>query len=235
MAVTIKEDIHSTIPCLWSGGWDSTFRILQLVLVERSRVQPIYLEDKRRRSTSFELQAIHSITSAVQAAGNGISELLLPLQVYNKSSLKNYRDLKKHFRKIDSAFGLGVQYLWFARFARQYRIDNLEVSFINHGSDSTPEFNALLESQVRGRGHDCRLVESPVESYLELFRNFRFPTIHMTKEEMGIIAKKTGFLDLLVMSWYCFDPAIDGNPCGKCKPCIIASRSGYREIFIAGN
>lgn len=33
---------------LWTGGWDSTFRVLQLLLCSRDAVQPHYIIDPER-------------------------------------------------------------------------------------------------------------------------------------------------------------------------------------------
>jgi len=36
---------------LWTGGWDSTFRLLQLILDTRATIQPVYVIDTARRSS----------------------------------------------------------------------------------------------------------------------------------------------------------------------------------------
>ena len=40
---------------LWTGGWDSTFRLCQLILVKRKNVQPYYIIDNKRKSLQKEL------------------------------------------------------------------------------------------------------------------------------------------------------------------------------------
>lgn len=35
-------------PLLWTGGWDSTFRLLSLLLGEQREVQPYYIIDSLR-------------------------------------------------------------------------------------------------------------------------------------------------------------------------------------------
>jgi hypothetical protein len=52
---------------LWTGGWDSSFRLLQLVLVERRPVRPIYVIDTGRPSTLFELRAMEAIRAGLLA------------------------------------------------------------------------------------------------------------------------------------------------------------------------
>ncbi len=37
---------NAAVPLLWTGGWDSTFRLLHLVIVEGHAVQPYYMIDR---------------------------------------------------------------------------------------------------------------------------------------------------------------------------------------------
>ena len=48
---------------LWTGGWDSAFRLLDLVVRQRRRVQPYYILDdiKLRPSVPAERQAMERI------------------------------------------------------------------------------------------------------------------------------------------------------------------------------
>jgi len=57
----MKYDDEGEVNLLWTGGWDSTFRLLYLVFVEKRRVQPYYIVDTERRSTLNELKTMHLI------------------------------------------------------------------------------------------------------------------------------------------------------------------------------
>jgi hypothetical protein len=41
---------------LWTGGWDSTFQLLQLLFIHRRRVTPYYLVDEESPSLSIEIR-----------------------------------------------------------------------------------------------------------------------------------------------------------------------------------
>ena len=61
-------------PCvnlLWTGGWDSTFRLLQLLLLHRVAVAPHYLEDPTRASTQIELETMARIADQLRVAEEG--------------------------------------------------------------------------------------------------------------------------------------------------------------------
>ncbi len=222
------------ITLLWSGGWDSTFRILQLAIIEKKRVQPVYVYDKRRKSRYYELHAIHNVLAGLLKDFPESSQRIQPLKMINKSGLRKYGDLTRYFARLDQTYRLGIQYLWFARLCRQHKIDKLEICFVRHDVDTTPEFNRLLEKHVEGTGHDCRIKTFPENGYLEMFRAFRFPTLHISKIEMGKTALQYGFHHLLVMSWYCFNPTPDGSPCGVCRPCQLAVNSGNQYSLNPG-
>lgn len=46
---------------LWTSGWDSIFRLLEIILIEKELVQPIYIIDEDRKSLKNELNAIDLI------------------------------------------------------------------------------------------------------------------------------------------------------------------------------
>ena len=50
---------------LWTGGWDSTFRLLSLVLIKRKPVQPFYVIDVGRVSTIREIKTMQHKPDAI--------------------------------------------------------------------------------------------------------------------------------------------------------------------------
>src|SRR6478672_10747010 len=65
----------------WTGGWDSTFRLLQLLLEHRLPVAPVYLIDDTRASTQFEFDTMDAIRDALFDAYPRAHALLRPTQV----------------------------------------------------------------------------------------------------------------------------------------------------------
>ena len=63
---------------LWTGGWDSTFQLLQLLLIHRRRVTPLYLIDAERRSTGVELLTMKRIKDHLWNEYPHTRELLQP-------------------------------------------------------------------------------------------------------------------------------------------------------------
>ena len=57
----------ATTPLLWTGGWDSTFRLLTLLLREQHEVQPYYILDSLhyRPAVPAEREAMRLIRQAL--------------------------------------------------------------------------------------------------------------------------------------------------------------------------
>jgi hypothetical protein len=55
----------TVVNILWTGGWDSTFRMLQLSTKDII-IQPFYIIDDNRVSRNFELNAIRTITEDIR-------------------------------------------------------------------------------------------------------------------------------------------------------------------------
>ena len=66
------------INILWTSGWDSTFQLLNLLLVEKKQVQPYYIMFSQRKSLRRELQAIEEIKIKLFDLYPESEKLLLP-------------------------------------------------------------------------------------------------------------------------------------------------------------
>src|SRR5699024_4580207 len=71
----------------WTGGWDSTFRLLQLLFIEKREVQPIYVLDLLYKSTVCELISMNEIRNKL--SGKGINKDQLKPTIYiDKSGIE---------------------------------------------------------------------------------------------------------------------------------------------------
>src|SRR5688572_22265978 len=63
-----RGDAHgpdTPVVLLWTGGWDSTFRLLQLLLAQRLPVEPLYLLDDTRASSKVEIATVERLRAAI--------------------------------------------------------------------------------------------------------------------------------------------------------------------------
>ncbi len=60
-----------TVHILWTGGLDSTCRVIELSRMEGITIQPYYLLDPRRHSTRQEIRAISRIFEDIRQHPGG--------------------------------------------------------------------------------------------------------------------------------------------------------------------
>lgn len=118
-----------TVNVLWTGGWDSTFRILQLSTKEII-IQPYYLKDNRK-SEKKELDTIYSLTKEIRslASTRCILNELITMSVSDVDKDKDisqaYKEVCQMLKKFNKGH-LGTQYEWLARFSKN--MSHLELS-----------------------------------------------------------------------------------------------------------
>ena len=219
--------MQAPINIFWTGGWDSTFRLLYLLLVEEKAVQPYYIIDTGRKSTLHELTAMETIKQALlkksPLSGKLIHETILKM----KREIRDNPPIASQYHRIASMVHLGAQYEWLSLFTDHFQINDMELGLIKRQHNSGKSLQGLLAPNLTGKGHDCRLNTFLDSKDLAIFQNFRFPLIDLTKREMERLSRKHGFFDLMENTWYCFHPTREGLPCGRCRPCRIARQSGH--------
>ena len=212
---------------LWTGGWDSTFRLLQLLLVERRCVQPYYVIEGARRA-SAEQSAMRSIrellrTSHPEASARLQETIEIPLdQIAADAHIFSHYENALYFGFI------GGQYEWLARMCAQRGITDMELAI--HCDDKARK---LLEELIDGsrRRLDPRCAG---DARYELFHRFSFPLFDMTKQQMRSAARKEGFEEFMTLTWFCHRPRA-GQPCGVCNPCIYTIEEGLADrVPLAG-
>ena len=211
-------------PLLWTGGWDSTFRLLMLLLIEKQTVRPYYvLDDPRyRKSVNAEREAMQRIrrlftTHYPDAAHRLLATVEIPLD-----SIEPDAEIFEHYEGCLRRRFIGGQYEWLARFCRQRDISGMELAI--HRDDKAREMLAPLIGPDRETldpkfAGDCRY---------ELFKYFRFPVFDTTKEQMREAAARGGFAALMNETWFCHSPR-NNRPCGTCNPCIYTIEEGLAD------
>ena len=215
---------HTVTPLLWTGGWDSTFRLLSLVIRENTPVQPYYVLDdaKLRPSVSAEREAMARIRERLTQIAPRTAALIHPTVECTLQDITPNEEITQQFeRSLRSAF-IGGQYEWLARFCAQRRIQGLELSI--HRDDRARELLLGLIDRSRSRLDD-RHAGDP---RYELFKFFRFRLFDKTKQQMRSESIAAGFDELMKRTWFCHQPA-KGKPCGRCNPCIYTIEEGLAD------
>ncbi len=217
------------INVLWTGGWDSTFRVMDLIANHDCTVQPHYVADNvARKSWQVELATMEKIRAMCESEPGRFSGRLAEPIVYWRGDIPKLPNLAESYAAMRGISYLGPQYEWLASLAEFRKLPPLELPV--HRQDRT--FNILAENvELRpGWPTDTFVVSPTAPEYLKVFRYFEFPLLQMTKPEMEKAASKYGFGDILEATWFCHTPISGPRPCGVCKPCryTIADGMGRR-------
>lgn len=107
---------------LWTGGWDSSFRLLQLLLLHGRRVVPWYLVDETRASARNELAAMQRIRERLFQEHPHTRSLLEPLRRHDVARIAQDPTISAAHALLATERFLGNQYDWIARFCKQQDI-----------------------------------------------------------------------------------------------------------------
>jgi len=230
------------IDILWTGGFDSSYRLCQLSLLP-VEIQAYYI-DAGKKSYSQEMKAMTDIVAHIQANPSKKCKLL-PLVIVKLEDIAPDEQIEDSYNRIRSETILGSQYEWFARFAKQSGLI-LEIGF---ETDSNSVFDEYYTSHLT-----CRQISRPLseeegileycepdkerstEDMMTLFGSFRFglPLYEMTKLQTKESYKAIGYETVMSMTWFCAHPLM-GKPCGMCNPCstVMKAGMGFRLPFLA--
>lgn len=209
--------MQEPVRLLWTGGWDSTFRLLQLLLVEQRDVQPIYVIDHSRAGRWLEMESMDGIQEALAARiPSGVT--LYPRQLFVRHDFPDIPELKARYDALKERTRVGSQYYWLAVIAEQRGLQGAELCMPKHEMPS-----GLQEAVFENVDSDYPKVRDTWEA--QLFAYWTFPSITWTKLDMRAFSIRNEFMDILRMRWFCFTP-VNGKACGECRPCRIAQEDG---------
>lgn len=226
------QDSSKVVNVLWTGGYDSSFRMVQLSKIGVV-IQPYYLSDNRR-SEKNELNAIAQITADIKKNPQ-TKCTILPLIVSNTSDVKPDAEITKSYHKLRKVGPIGSQYDWLARFSKEHNLQGLELGLEKAASCKVVtifnKLNAKLELIDNGNVTYYKIDEDKSHpDIVKVFGQFHYPLLNMTKIDMLAEYKRLGFEDTVTKTWFCFNP-INNKPCGLCNPCKSTLSEGMEFRF----
>lgn len=221
-----KEDVH----LLWTGGWESTYRLCNLILLQKRTVNPIYILDPSRKSFSEEIKAMTVIRQGIIDRVESDVSLLRPVQIVIKDDIPLNKVITEQYEAIVKKYGgLGIQLEWLARYAEWKGLKGLEVGI--EGSSHSPRrpVFAQLEKELIPQEDRLALRERLDDPLFEFFRRFGFPVFGLNKHKILEEVKSQEFYDVMLSTWFCHAPR-NGKPCGRCYPCsqVMDEGMGFR-------
>lgn len=221
---------------LWTGGWDSTFRLLQLLLDEERSVEPHYIVDFRRRSASLEQERMKEIRSRLAEFYPGTRRLLRPSRIVDVRDIPLDDQVHGSLLRLVSRWNIGSQYGWIARYCGSEGLTSVEMALEWPGTTGemmVSEAKRHLRKVSDEFGHGYEIAPDARESDMgRVFRYFRFPLplFELRKTDVQAIAAQRGWTEIMNLTWFCHCPLGSGTPCGLCPPCrhTIEAGMGWR-------
>lgn len=219
----------------WTGGWDSTFRLLQLA-EKGVKVNPVYIRDSKRKSSPVEIERMNEIASKVNTRNTigGFAGKVAPLEIVDKDYvLQQYanREISEAWRRLHNEFQLGEQYEWFALYCDatgirvECGLERSERSKAMQVISAQCRLTPFVGDDIGGRLHVLSKEGLSSSDGYVVFRNLLLGITDTSKEEAKSYAEAHGWLDIMKRTWFCFNP-IGGKPCGLCNPCRDAMNEG---------
>lgn len=211
---------------LWTGGLDSTARIVELSRKEVT-VQPYYVIDPLRASTKYEMDAMDSIR--VSLINDHLTKAdILPIMLIKTDDIAPDSTITTAWKRLNKKYKVGSQYDFLARYAKQNNIllevgiekgDGRAQTAIHH------ESRMIQFEDAFGKNFHIEEGSSSKDTYA-LFRYFTFPLWEKDKHTEVRMMEDLGAACIVGKTWFCHTPLL-GGPCGHCNPCKDARHYGF--------
>lgn len=211
---------NKPVNIFWTGGWDSTFRVLQLVIEEKRKVQPHFVV-RAQASVGKEIKTMIDIRRELFRNYPETRGLLKPTFYADILGIENNSQITDSVNKIRRRYDFSGQYDFCGRYCAQHDILDMEISLTKDG-----RVQKIIDPYLSGDHWRMNPNKSGEEKlFFDVFKYYKFPLVNTSKVEMKMIAKRGGWDNLLEMTWFCATP-YKGKPCGFCGPCTYVIEEG---------
>lgn len=224
---TIREYFlknNEIVYLFWTGGYDSTFRLCQLSIIEKRIIQPIYLigaeldnnknsTKNKRKNVKEELNSMKIIRKKIFEKFPDCKKYILPLKIFNNIELSPL--VKKNMMELYHKNFISRPTTQYGTLAQVTINLNKKVELCSERHSKSIMCNLIFgKDYCSKKSNKKKIINCP-----KIFKNFVFPIGNYTKEDMLEESKKYNFNDILFLTWSCWYP-IDGKPCKKCPMCL---------------
>ena len=214
---------------LWTGGWDSTYRVLQRAVLDQAAVRPCYVVDRGRQSTGKEVDTMNGLLKWLKDERPEAFARIEPPRYVALQAIPPHPEIEAAWRHLRDAYDIGTQYDWLARLAEAGDWTGVELS-VYGGGRLRPMFGDHIQRVERPGGRTTwALGPDAPEPQRLLFGRYVFPFWETSKREAVAQAEREGLTEILdAHTWFCFNPT-NGKPCGTCRPCRFMVKDGLGD------
>lgn len=223
---------------LFTGGFDSTFRLCQLSRMEGVEVQPVYhCFSPARSNEKNEIHAQDTILSMLRKRKDTKAVLLNPIRVH-EYDLPEAPDLDEAFQKWRPFPETPGQIRCISKLSRlfphlEYCIEGATLETRKQGIKYGKTRRFLTAHGFRFLDHEDGSTSfkcSHADSGLDLlWGGFRFPIFQISETDMLPFIHKYHYEDVFEHTWTC--DFGDKEPCGVCHNCETKWASGLPDFF----
>jgi len=130
------------------------------------------------------------------------------------------------YSSLNSENYIGNQFETLALFADQHPVEKPELC-LEKGNFARTFILPYMETvQVNGHLENRISTESTPEAIRKILGEFRFPVVHLTRQDMLESAREHEWLNILELTWFCHHPIFNRYACGTCNPCLYVKEDG---------
>jgi hypothetical protein len=205
----------------WTGGYDSTYQLLQLLSRQNSHITAIYLASTidndptsriMRRSHDNEIAAMTRIRDQIRDTlgytfeWRIVHDPIIYTDWIRDAMIKLYNN--GLVRRPICQYGAMAQ----------YAINNNLI--IDVGVENEPTTSIMWNTVSPYIDSDDKICRQALWNIpgLYIFQNLRFPLIRLSKRNMFDTSPLI-WIPILRQTWSCWYPTPDGNPCHRCEMC----------------
>lgn len=215
---------------LWSGGFSSTFRLCQLLIVQHKPVQTIYInccnfniDNENFNKIKLEIKAMKNIRNSIIKKYPELIEKFPPTMyidsiIIDSNISKNFNELHNNLGYFEFNSNKDI-YENIARLSYHYKYP-IEIAI----DKDEYYLNKLLQPYLKeinifkNKIIDLNLVPENLKS-IEIFKNCKFPINHLSKKELKILSARFNFFNIIILSWNCSSPKFN-QICQNCPNCL---------------
>ena len=218
----MQDENKPMVKVMWTGGFDSTFRICQLAKIDVD-IQPYYFYNKARKSADIEIETLKKIRKMILSKDTTKANLM-PVIIHDIDEFMPIdEEYMQAYETIKKREHYGDQYRWMAQMSKTF--PGLELTIESCDKPEPDRFLDIMPANnVEAHGEGVlgyyTLTENNPEDFYTLLKNFRFPMqiAHMTKKDCLQAFIDMGDEDIMKETWFCQLP-FNGDACGYCGPC----------------